>query len=74
MTYDYDDYDYGGSESEDNEDGCADDDFAAEASTPHRRQTKRRTTPIEWRLFLRLLPILCSALFIMAWRRRIYRK
>ena len=69
--YDEGDYQYGESESEADEDGCADDDFAAEASTHQRRRTKRRRPPLGWRLFLRLLPLLGSTLLVLAWRRRL---
>jgi hypothetical protein len=66
-----DDYEYDDSESEDSEDGCADDDFAAEASTLHRRRMRRRSPPASWHLFLRLLPLLCSTLLVVGWRRRL---
>ena len=71
FDYSYSD-DYGGDEATNSEEGCVDDDFAAEASSPHRYNLKRRRQPpAGWQLFLRLLPLLGSTLIIFAWRRRL---
>ena len=69
--YDEGRYEYGGSESAADENGCADDDFAAEASTPKRRRAKRRRAPFGWQLSLRLFPLLCSTLLVLVWRRKL---
>lgn len=74
----YDDENYGSDEgvsceSEVDEEGsssegCADDEWAAEAST-HRQNERSRDALKRWRHLNRLFPLICSLIFVFGWRR-----